>query len=55
MLIKDIEFIEKNPSNLLESYVKLNEAINSNNIQSIWKLSKVITRNQLTKELLSNL
>ncbi len=44
---KDIEFIESNNISLTKFYSDLNKAVISNNIQSIWHLSKVITRFRL--------
>ncbi|MFX1393687.1 MAG: hypothetical protein ACFFAH_08935 [Promethearchaeota archaeon] len=41
---KDIEFLESNNVSLTKYYNDLNKAVVSNNIQSIWQLSKVITR-----------
>jgi len=40
---KSENFADNQPS-LSKLYKELNQAINSNNIQSIWELSKTITR-----------
>lgn len=42
--LKGKELLEKDYSSLSKLYNDLNKAINSNNIQSIWELSKTITR-----------
>jgi hypothetical protein len=42
--IKGKALLEKEYTNLSKLYSDLNKAINSNNIQSIWELSKTITR-----------
>lgn len=44
--IKGKELLEEEYSSLSKMYNDLNKAINSNNIQSIWELSKTITRYQ---------
>jgi len=41
---KEIEIKEEEQSNLMDLYGKLSKAISSNNTQSIWELSKTITR-----------
>ncbi len=43
-LFRKISLIVKEKSELSKLYSDLNNAINSSNIQSIWALSKVITR-----------
>ena len=43
-LFKKISLIVKEKSELAKLYNDLNIAISSNNIQSIWALSKIITR-----------
>jgi len=45
---KSENFTDKQPS-LSKLYKELNQAINSNNIQSIWELSKTITRYHFRK------
>jgi len=45
---KSENFADKQPS-LSKLYKELNQAINSNNIQSIWELSKTITRYHFRK------
>jgi len=40
---KNENFADNQPS-ISKLYKELNQAINSNNIQSIWELSKTITR-----------
>jgi len=42
--IKKSENFADNQPSLSKLYKELNQAINSNNIQSIWELSKMITR-----------
>ena len=41
---KDIEFLDSNNISLTKFYNDLNKAVASNNVQSIWQLSKIITR-----------
>jgi hypothetical protein len=45
---KSENFAENQPS-LSKLYKELNQAINSNNIQSIWELSKTMTRYHFRK------
>ena len=42
--VKGKELLEIDYSSLSKLYNDLNKAINSNNVQSIWELSKTITR-----------
>jgi hypothetical protein len=42
--IKGKELLKEDHTSLSKLYKDLNKAINSNNIQSIWELSKTITR-----------
>jgi hypothetical protein len=42
--IKGKELLKEDYTSLSKLYNDLNKAINSNNIQSIWELSKTITR-----------
>ena len=42
--IKEKDLLEEDYTSLSKLYKDLNKAINSNNIQSIWELSKTITR-----------
>ncbi len=42
--IKKSENFADNQPSISKLYKELNQAINSNNIQSIWELSKTITR-----------
>jgi len=42
--IKKKELLKEDHTSLSKLYNDLNKAINSNNIQSIWELSKTITR-----------
>ncbi|NVM45514.1 MAG: hypothetical protein HWN79_11415 [Candidatus Lokiarchaeota archaeon] len=42
--IKGKELLKEDQTSLSKLYKDLNRAINSNNIQSIWELSKTITR-----------
>jgi hypothetical protein len=42
--IKGKELLEREYASLSKLYNDLNKAISSNNIQSIWELSKTITR-----------
>ncbi len=46
---KKSENFAENQSSLSKLYKELNQAINSNNIQSIWELSKTITRYHFRK------
>ena len=43
-LIKGKELLKEDNTSLSKLYKDLNKAINSNNTQSIWELSKTITR-----------
>ncbi len=47
--IKKSENFTDNQPSLSKLYKELNHAINSNNIQSIWELSKTITRYHFRK------
>jgi hypothetical protein len=38
------DIFENNQLNIAKFYTELDKAITSNNIQSIWELSKIITR-----------
>ncbi|MFW9938894.1 MAG: hypothetical protein ACFFD5_14695 [Candidatus Thorarchaeota archaeon] len=40
----ETDLIESDQLNISKIYSELDEAITSNNIQSIWELSKIITR-----------
>jgi len=42
--IMETDLIESNQLNIAKFYSELEKAITSNNIQSIWELSKIITR-----------
>ena len=42
--LKGKELLKEDNTSLSKLYKDLNKAINSNNIQSIWELSKTITR-----------
>jgi len=44
---KDIEFLDSNNISLTKFYNDLNKAVATNNVQSIWQLSKIITRYRL--------
>ena len=44
---KEIEFLVHNHLSLVQVYKDLNNAVNSNNTQTIWRLSKIIARHQL--------
>lgn len=44
---KEIEFLVHNHMSLVQVYKDLNNAVNSNNTQTIWRLSKIIARHQL--------
>jgi hypothetical protein len=46
-IIKDLEFVADNNMSIKEFYRDIKKAINSSNMQSIWQLSKIITRHQL--------
>ena len=43
-ILKEIEFLVNNDRSLTEFYHDLNKAVKTNSIQSIWQLSKIITR-----------
>jgi len=43
-LVMEKELLKEDHTSLSKLYNDLNKAINSNNIQSIWELSKTITR-----------
>jgi len=47
--IIETDLIESNQLNILKFYSELDKAIISNNIQSIWELSKIITRYHFQK------
>ena len=47
--IKKSEKFADNQPSLSKLYKELNQAINSNNIQSIWELSKTMTRYHFRK------
>lgn len=47
--IKKNENFGNNQPSISKLYKELNQAINSNNIQSIWELSKTITRYHFRK------
>lgn len=49
-VIKDLDFLAKNNMSIKQFYQDIKKAINSSNIQSIWQLSKTITRQQLYKK-----
>ena len=42
--IKGKELLKEDHTSISKLYNDLNKAINSNNVQSIWELSKTITR-----------
>jgi len=43
-IISDIEFAESNRMSIRKFYKDLNRAVKSNDAQSIWQLSKILTR-----------
>lgn len=47
---KEFDFLANNNINMKEFYLDIKKAINSSNMQSIWQLSKIITRHQLQKK-----
>lgn len=47
MIIKDLNFLIYNKMSLKQFYHEIKNAMNSNKDQSIWYLSKIITRHQL--------
>ena len=49
-VIKDLNFLAKNNMSIKQFYQDIKSAINSNNMQSIWQLSKIITRHRLHKK-----
>ncbi len=48
-IFKEIKFVDNNRLTSSEFYTRLNNAIKSNNTQSIWELSKIISRQLLKK------
>ena len=46
-IIKDLDFIANNNMSIKQFYNDMKKAIQSSNTQSIWQLSKIITRHQL--------
>lgn len=50
-IIKDLDFLASNHKTLNQFYQDIKKAIQSNNTQSLWQLSKVITRHQLHDKL----
>ena len=46
-IIKDLDFFAYHHKSLSQFYQDIQNAIKSNNTQSLWQLSKVITRHQL--------
>jgi hypothetical protein len=42
--VKEKELLKEDHTSLSKLYRDLNKAINTNNVQSIWELSKIITR-----------
>ncbi len=49
-VIKDLDFLAKNNTSIKQFYKDIKKAINASNKQSIWQLSKIITRHQLYKK-----
>ncbi|MHA1437044.1 MAG: hypothetical protein ACTSPD_05665 [Promethearchaeota archaeon] len=48
-IIEEIEFLEQSKMSLTKFYKDLRNALDSHNNQSIWQLSKIITRYQMRK------
>lgn len=46
-IVKDLDFLIYNNISLTKFYREIKNAMNSNRDQSIWHLSKIITRHQL--------
>ena len=51
VLFRKISLIVKEKSELSKLYTDLNKAINTRDIQSIWALSKIITRYHFRSEI----
>ena len=49
-VIKDLDYFAKNNMSIKQFYQDIKKAMNSSNMQSIWQLSKTITRHQLYKK-----
>ena len=49
-VIKDLDFLAKNNMSIKQFYQDIKKAMNSSNMQSIWQLSKTITRHKLYKK-----
>ena len=49
-VIKDLDFLAKNNMSIKQFYHDIKKAINASNTQSIWQLSKTITRHKLYKK-----
>jgi len=50
-IIKDLDFLVYNHTSLNQFYQDIKSAIKTNNKQSLWQLSKMITRHQLHDKL----
>ena len=46
-VLEEIKFLDLSRMTFKQFYQKLNDAVNSSRNQSIWQLSKIITRYQL--------
>ncbi len=49
-VIKELDFFVQNKMSVERFYADIKNAIKSNNMQSIWQLSKIITRYQISKK-----
>ena len=49
-VIKELDFFAQNKMSVDQFYADIKNAIKSNNMQSIWQLSKIITRYQISKK-----
>ena len=49
-IIKELDFFTHNNLNMEQFYQDIKKAINLCRMQSIWQLSKIITRHQLHKK-----
>ena len=46
-ILKEIEFAEFNRMSIRKFYKEINQAVERNDSQAIWQLSKIITRHSL--------
>ncbi|TFG28948.1 MAG: hypothetical protein EU532_04245 [Promethearchaeota archaeon] len=50
-VIKDLDFFVYHNKSLTQFYQDIKNAINANNTQSLWQLSKIITRHEIKDKL----